>query len=533
MLFTDTCDDWVTTNSLLNESWLKNILPHKDDSKIREWLQVLQSNEFESEEDLQSLSDTDWEQLPLPLSVRSKIKSSVRATAEAVAVTVQMQNLSSDLLDTSVAPSTVSTPLISQIDCVVVDISGSMKARSKLDDLKTREDVSKMLFHSLMDKIIALELNHAVGLLAFGQTFSTFDITTEYERIHDHLGRLDANQNRTILYDAIDVAADMINEFVAQNNDTVENADILKKRIFVLTDGQDNGSKLKPSDVARKLQEQGIILDAIPLATTGKTLQAMAIASGGLYFDVISEVQAMELFENDATLHVAYREEAAIVVPQIENSSVFNNFMNSLAGDTAAVTREIKAAVPASAYAKVMNKEEARRAVESGECKSKAGSSCTKRILKEYNDCIKNPIAGITVYMNADDITQWKVLMTDLPTPYQGGTWVMSIEFPSDYPFSALRLRFLTPVYHCNISHAGGVCLDILKDNWSPAQTASKTIQSIKSLMLQPNGDDPLDAFKGQLFRDDREQYMVEAQKHTRENASESFAKIIERYKLE
>jgi len=59
-------------------------------------------------------------------------------------------------------------------------------------------------------------------------------------------------------------------------------------------------------------------------------------------------------------------------------------------------------------------------------------------------------------------------------SPYAGGVFFLSISFPTDYPFKPPKVSFTTKIYHPNINANGSICLDILRDQWSPALTISK-----------------------------------------------------------
>ncbi len=104
-------------------------------------------------------------------------------------------------------------------------------------------------------------------------------------------------------------------------------------------------------------------------------------------------------------------------------------------------------------------------------------------------------------------------------SPYSGGVFFVTITFPPDYPFKPPKVQFQTKVYHPNINSQGSICLDILKEQWSPALTISKVLLSICSLLTDPNPDDPLVPEIAQYYKGDRQRYEETAREWTRKYA--------------
>lgn len=124
------------------------------------------------------------------------------------------------------------------------------------------------------------------------------------------------------------------------------------------------------------------------------------------------------------------------------------------------------------------------------------------------NNCSAGPID--------DDITRWSgVIIGPEDTPYVGGVFRLNITFTNEYPFKPPRIIFTTPIYHCNINDRGGICLDILKNQWSPALTISKVLLSLSSLLASPNPDDPLRPEIAKLYKNNKEEHDRIAREHT------------------
>lgn len=139
-----------------------------------------------------------------------------------------------------------------------------------------------------------------------------------------------------------------------------------------------------------------------------------------------------------------------------------------------------------------------------------------KRLQKELLDMEKDAPSNCSAGLMNDDLFSWKAtLIGPSGTPYEGGVFYLKIFFPSDYPFKPPKITFETKIYHPNINSVGAICLDILKDNWSPALTISKVLLSICSLLTDPNPNDPLVADIANIYKTDRQQYDSNAREFT------------------
>mmetsp|Transcript_33031 Transcript_33031/g.51653 ORF Transcript_33031/g.51653 Transcript_33031/m.51653 type:complete len:149 (-) Transcript_33031:47-493(-) len=145
-----------------------------------------------------------------------------------------------------------------------------------------------------------------------------------------------------------------------------------------------------------------------------------------------------------------------------------------------------------------------------------------KRIQREYAEFRKDPPAYTSAGpVNDSDMMNWKAtIIGPEDSPYQGGVFSLNIHFPADYPFKPPKMVFTTKIYHPNISSSGGICLDILKDQWSPALTISKVLLSICSLLTDPNPDDPLVPDIAQTYVRDRKKFNATAREWTRKFAT-------------
>ncbi|KAJ3678240.1 hypothetical protein LUZ60_002043 [Juncus effusus] len=147
------------------------------------------------------------------------------------------------------------------------------------------------------------------------------------------------------------------------------------------------------------------------------------------------------------------------------------------------------------------------------------------RIQKELVECNRDKqISGVSIALQdgSHDLTHLVGSISGpVSSPYEGGTFVIDIRLTSAYPFEPPKMQFVTKVWHPNISSQNGaICLDILKDQWSPALTLKTALLSLQALLSSPAPDDPQDAVVAQQYLRDYAKFVATAQHWT-----EAFAK--------
>lgn len=157
------------------------------------------------------------------------------------------------------------------------------------------------------------------------------------------------------------------------------------------------------------------------------------------------------------------------------------------------------------------------------------------RLQKELREIQADTKSGVTVQVLGDDLSHLQgTILGPEDTAYEGGVFEVDIQLTNSYPFEPPKMKFLTKVWHPNVSsQSGAICLDILKEQWSPALTLKTALLSVQALLSSPEPDDPQDAVVAKQYLNEPEQFQQTAKYWTQNYATnkaadEKAAKLME-----
>eukprot|EP00049_Salpingoeca_infusionum_P018619 m.358020 g.358020 ORF g.358020 m.358020 type:complete len:150 (+) comp18019_c0_seq1:324-773(+) len=128
----------------------------------------------------------------------------------------------------------------------------------------------------------------------------------------------------------------------------------------------------------------------------------------------------------------------------------------------------------------------------------------SKRIQKETSQLLRSKSEDMHVAVDPANPRYFHIMMKGpKETPFEGGTFKLELFLPAEYPMGSPKVRFLTKIYHPNVDRVGRICLDILKDKWTPALQIRTVLLSIQALLDTPEPDDPLDPKVAEHWKSD------------------------------
>ncbi|CAD6236334.1 GSCOCG00008127001-RA-CDS [Cotesia congregata] len=131
-----------------------------------------------------------------------------------------------------------------------------------------------------------------------------------------------------------------------------------------------------------------------------------------------------------------------------------------------------------------------------------------RRLMRDFKRLQEDPPTGVSGAPTDNNIMIWNaVIFGPHDTPFEDGTFKLTIEFTEEYPNKPPTVRFVSKMFHPNVYADGGICLDILQNRWSPTYDVSAILTSIQSLLSDPNPNSPANSMAAQLYKENRREY--------------------------
>ncbi|OJD11511.1 hypothetical protein AJ78_07736 [Emergomyces pasteurianus Ep9510] len=114
-------------------------------------------------------------------------------------------------------------------------------------------------------------------------------------------------------------------------------------------------------------------------------------------------------------------------------------------------------------------------------------------------------------FKNKDDLLHFEVVIQPDEGMYKGGSFVFTFDIPhvgeNPFPFSPPKVKCTQKLYHPNIDPQGNVCLNILREEWSPVLDLNAVAFGLLHIFLEPNCTDPLNKEAADDLRLNREAF--------------------------
>jgi len=106
-----------------------------------------------------------------------------------------------------------------------------------------------------------------------------------------------------------------------------------------------------------------------------------------------------------------------------------------------------------------------------------------------------------------NNIFEFSIVITPQEGFYKNATIQFSFHVPPMFPHQPPKVKCVTKIFHPNIDLEGNVCLNILREDWSPILRIQQIILGLQYILLEPNPNDPLNKEAAELQRNNPQEF--------------------------
>ncbi|KAF3858102.1 hypothetical protein F7725_011303 [Dissostichus mawsoni] len=381
---------------------------------------------------------------------------------------------------------------------VLIDTSSSMEEECYASAEIQKINAVKELFDNFATRTMAYDFCHIIGLVKFDSLVKILHTFTEnLETFKEHMRNIEAS-GCTLLYDALRRGASELEEVKTRFPDC---------RLRII-------SCIEPDAVTAKLLKSNIVVDSILLGNVeNNMLHGISNATGGCCFKPKTTKDGLKLFEIETVLSLEQRKLKETHDPSSISKRSLTRIFATHGYDECPET-----SLPSQINSKVTATDSA--------LKKKIKESTNgrflekdKRVLEELKSLHCNPHPFFRVFPSESD---FRFSCRALLTHRIRNVFELYCQFGPDYPAKPPLVRFVTPVYHCNVNSVGRICHNLFDRNYNAHITMREILEAVYGLLISPEPEDPLDSILAEEFLTSLETYEREAEKHTEETAGKS-----------
>lgn len=126
------------------------------------------------------------------------------------------------------------------------------------------------------------------------------------------------------------------------------------------------------------------------------------------------------------------------------------------------------------------------------------------RIQKDINELQLPSTIKLTIQEPVAAMKNFEIIIAPDDGYYSRGIFRFTLTVNNNFPIEPPKVKCAQKIYHPNIDLDGNVCLNILREDWSPVWSLNAILFGLLHLFLEPNPNDPLNKESANMLIKDK-----------------------------